>query len=277
MDLVVQDKVHEVDQKVHEALDEKEHQDPQIKQILAVKESWSHLFLRSRVKEVGVDVPNHPSEYNHRPRTKVKCGVGSRIGELGYRTGFSEEHPSRFTTGCKYVKNRHRRCPEITCNIGNAHLAKKDVKRLPFSARNPLQVPMDSRERSIVSLSSKIRILLIACWTSAIRFQNRLLNTGPARVANAKFLKPQPFCKHYTSKLCTATICGSVRTQLVPIRCQLGIDLTSSKHCQLCDSSKIKRMQLISKDGKAIPHLGGTGKNLGGFFLGASPRRRTQH
>ena len=28
-DLVVQDKVHEVDQKVHEALDEKEHQDHQ--------------------------------------------------------------------------------------------------------------------------------------------------------------------------------------------------------------------------------------------------------
>ena len=36
---------------------------------------------------------------------------------------------------------------------------------------------------------------------------------------------------------------------------------------QLCDSSKIKRMQLISTDGKAIPHLGGTGKILVAFFL----------
>ena len=26
-------------------------------------------------------------------------------------------------------------------------------------------------------------------------------------------------------------------------------------------------MQLISKDGKAIPHLGGIGKNLGGILL----------
>ena len=42
-------------------------------------------------------------------------------------------------------------------------------------------------------------------------------------------------------------------------------------HCQPCDSSKTKRMQLISKDGrKAIPRLGGTGKNLGGILLMAS-------
>ena len=67
--------------------------------------------------------------------------------------------------------------------------------------------------------------------------------------------------------VCTETIGGFVQTKLVPIRCQSGIDLTSSKHCQPCDSSKIKRMQLISKDGKAIPHLGGTGKNPGGILL----------
>ena len=48
-DLVVQVKVHEVDQKVHEALDEKEHQDHQRKLNLAVMESWSHLLLRVRV------------------------------------------------------------------------------------------------------------------------------------------------------------------------------------------------------------------------------------
>ena len=61
---------------------------------------------------------------------------------------------------------------------------------------------------------------------------------------------------------------GFVQTKLVPIRCQSGIDLTPSKHCQPCDSSKTKRMQLISKDGrKAIPRLGGTGKNPGGILL----------
>ena len=53
-----------------------------------------------------------------------------------------------------------------------------------------------------------------------------------------------------------------------PIRCQSGIVLTSSKHCQPCDSSKTKRMQLISKDGrKAIPYLVGTGKNPGGILF----------
>ena len=61
---------------------------------------------------------------------------------------------------------------------------------------------------------------------------------------------------------------GFVRIQLVPIRCQFGIVLTSSKHCLSCDSSKTKRMQLINKDGhKALPHLGGTGKNPGGILL----------
>ena len=67
--------------------------------------------------------------------------------------------------------------------------------------------------------------------------------------------------------VCTETIGGSVRTQLVLIRCRLGIDLTSSKHCQSCDSSNTKKIQLISKDGKVIPHLGGTGKNPGGILL----------
>ena len=42
--------------------------------------------------------------------------------------------------------------------------------------------------------------------------------------------------------VCTATISGSVRTQLVPIRCQSGIELTSSKLCQPCDSSNTKKI-----------------------------------
>ena len=66
--------------------------------------------------------------------------------------------------------------------------------------------------------------------------------------------------------VCTATIGGSVRTQLVPIRCQSCIELTSSKQCQPCDSSNTKKIQLISKDGKALSHLGGTGKNPGGIL-----------
>ena len=48
-DRVVQDKVHEVDEKAHEALDEKENQAHQRKFLFAVMESWSHLLLRSQV------------------------------------------------------------------------------------------------------------------------------------------------------------------------------------------------------------------------------------
>ena len=41
---------------------------------------------------------------------------------------------------------------------------------------------------------------------------------------------------HHSKKklLCVETIGGFIRTQLVPIRCQFGIDLILSKHCQFC-------------------------------------------
>ena len=49
----------------------------------------------------------------------------------------------------------------------------------------------------------------------------------------------------------------------------IGSDLTSNKHCQPCDSSKTKKMQLITiKDGrKAFLRLGGIGKNHGRILL----------
>ena len=40
--------------------------------------------------------------------------------------------------------------------------------------------------------------------------------------------------------VCTETIDGFVRTQLVPIRCQFGIDLISSKHCSTLRQLKNK-------------------------------------
>ena len=39
-----------------------------------------------------------------------------------------------------------------------AHSAKNDVEGLPYAEKNRLQLPMDSREGSIVSLSSMTRI-----------------------------------------------------------------------------------------------------------------------
>ena len=71
------------------------------------------------------------------------------------------------------------------------------------------------------------------------------------------------------------TIYGFVRTQLVPIRCPLGIELTSNKHCLPCDSSKTKRIQLIGKDGKVLPHLGGAGKDHGGLLILTKVTKKT--
>ena len=67
--------------------------------------------------------------------------------------------------------------------------------------------------------------------------------------------------------VCTATIGGSVRIVLVPTRCPHGIELISKKHCLPCGASRIKRIRLITKiGGKALPHLGGTGKIPGGIL-----------
>ena len=67
--------------------------------------------------------------------------------------------------------------------------------------------------------------------------------------------------------MCTKTIGGFVRTQLVPIRCQFGHRADFKQALSTLRQLKKKRMQLISKDGKAIPHLGGTGQNPGGVLL----------
>ena len=107
---------------------------------------------------------------------------------------------------------------------------------------------------SAMRSSARICLTLVALKKYVVRWTNWRTKTTRTTSLKKKFE-------------CKETIGGYARTQLVPIRCQLGIDLTSSKHCQPCDSSKTKRIQLISKDGKALPHLGGTDKNPGGILL----------
>ena len=137
------------------------------------------------------------------------------------------------------------------------------------------------RSQGITSTTSRIRSRRNArrgaSWvsttgSSAMRSSTRICLTSDAlKKCVVRWTNWRPKTTRTTSLpkkfVCTETIGGFVQTQLVPIRCQFGIDLTSSKHCQPCHSSKIKRMQLISKDGKAIPHLGGIGKNPGGILL----------
>ena len=64
----------------------------------------------------------------------------------------------------------------------------------------------------------------------------------------------------------TVAIGGYVRILLVPTRCPQGIALISKKRCQPCVASRMKRIKLITRvDGKALLHLGGTGKITGGI------------
>ena len=59
---------------------------------------------------------------------------------------------------------------------------------------------------------------------------------------------------------------GAVRILLVPTRCLEGIELISKKHCLPCDAIRSKRISLITKIGKALLHLGGSGKIPGGIL-----------
>ena len=47
---------------------------------------------------------------------------------------------------------------------------------------------------------------------------------------------------------------------------EMDIELISKKHCLPCETSRTKRIKLITKIGKALPHLGGTGKIPGGIL-----------
>ena len=102
--------------------------------------------------------------------------------------------------------------------------------------------------------SARICLTSVALKTYVVKWTNWRTNTTRTTSLQNKLV-------------CTATIDGFIRTKLVPMRCQSGIELTSSKHCPLFDSSNTKKKQVISNDGKVILHLGGIGKNLGGILL----------
>ena len=134
--------------------------------------------------------------------------------------------------------------------------------------RAPLRGIMSTSSRTRSRRNARRRI----SWVSATRNSARICLTSVAlKNYVVKWSSWHTKTTRTTSLqkklVCTATIGGSVRTQLVPIRCQSGIELTSSKHCQPCDRSNTKKIQLISNDGKVISHLGGTGKNPGGILL----------
>ena len=104
-------------------------------------------------------------EHNHCPRSRIKCGA-EKV-ELRYRTKPSRQLVlNAFSTGApkqwihrwpQRCRNCHRGCPGESTAI-NLHIRQKnDDERLPYAGKNPLQLPMGSREGSILSASPKTR------------------------------------------------------------------------------------------------------------------------
>ena len=96
---------------------------------------------------------------------------------------------------------------------------------------------VSTTESSAMRSSARICLTSVAMKKYVVRWINWRTKTTRTTSLQMKFE-------------CTETIGGFVRTLLVLIRCQLGIDLTSSKYCQPCDSSKTKRIQLSAKMAK---------------------------
>ena len=164
--------------------------------------------------------------------------------------------------------------------IRQVHSRSPLDSQLLHKERATPRTPLREERRGITSTSSRIcsrRNARSSSWvfTTGLSATRSSARTCLTSVAMKKYVVRWTNWRTKTTRttslqkkfVCTETIGGLVRTQLVPIRLQSGIDLTSSKHCQPCDSSRTKRIKLITKSGEALLHLGGTGKNPGGILL----------
>ena len=110
----------------------------------------------------GIFLPEH----NHCPLTRIKCGkeklnwaTGQTLTPIGLENRFSRGAPKQWThRWLQRCQNCLRGCPGEPYSTGSAYSAKNDVVGLPSAGKNPLQLPMDSREGSIVSVSPMTRI-----------------------------------------------------------------------------------------------------------------------
>ena len=89
-------------------------------------------------------------------------------------------------------RNFHRRCPGATYSTRSACSAKLDVDRLTMCGKNHMQLPMDSLEGSIVSMSPKTRICKWRTEHLQSKIFCKLLNLGPVMVVNALFRRFNP-------------------------------------------------------------------------------------
>ena len=121
-------------------------------------------------------------EHNHCPHTRVKTGAEKVEFELqekpsrhlvlnGFSRGAPRQWIHRWPQRCQ---NCHRGCLEATYSTGNAYSARNDVEGLPYAEKNPLQLQMNSREGVNCFPEPKDLHLLVALWTSAVRFSSKL-------------------------------------------------------------------------------------------------------
>ena len=107
--------------------------------------------------------------------------------------GFSKGAPKQWIhRQPQRCQNRQRGCLEATYSTGSAYSAKKDVEGLPYAVKNPLQLLMDSRGGSIVSLRPKTRI----CQWHTEHLQSYFRKAAHSRACHSgqcKVLKLQNF------------------------------------------------------------------------------------
>ena len=105
-------------------------------------------------------------EHNLCPLARIKCGTEAI--QFWFRTRPSRQLVSNgFATGVsmRWIHCWHqtcqsclRECPGESYIIGSAYSVRNHVKELPYAEKKFLQLPMDFREGSVVSLSPMTRI-----------------------------------------------------------------------------------------------------------------------
>ena len=186
--------------KVHEDLDEKEHQDHQ--QEGKFWRWWSAGIISSFVvkcNKLGVTSQMFLPECNHCPPTRVKCGT-EKV-EFSFRTnrhaklvfnGFSRGAPRQWIHRWPQRCRKRHWVPWSNMQHWKCIFGKKWRRRTAICGENFAAISDRFPWRINCCPGPKDSHLLVACWTSAVPFFGKLLITGPAMVANARLWSFNP-------------------------------------------------------------------------------------
>ena len=108
----------------------------------------------------------------------------------GSSRGVPKQWIHRWLQRCQ---NCLRECLDESYSTQIAYLAKNVVQGLPYVVRNLLQLPMHSREKNNCFPEVKESLLLIACWTSAVKIFGEIAHCWTGHSGQAKVLNLQSF------------------------------------------------------------------------------------